>query len=135
MKHQAEGVLDAAAIAKATIQTLSDLNVTLAPIIGEVGVEVLFKRSIYLTSKTFPWLITTEHQGGTSDLLASLNLRLAERDKNEAIEASSVLLTGFTELLTTLLGDSLVATLLGSLDEPLALSSNQIKVPKQDTMP
>src|SRR5680860_65105 len=121
MEHQAEGALDA----NATIQTLRQMNVILTPVIGEVGVNVLFKRSLQLTSKTFPWLTTAENHGDTGDFLASLGARLAGRDTNVAVEASSALLAGFTELLATLIGDSLVETLLGSLSAPLAPPSRQ----------
>ncbi len=121
------------AVAKATIQTLHQVNVILTPVIGEVGFNVLFKRSLHLTSRTFPWLTIAENRGDTGDLFASLGERLAGRDTNEAVEASSALLTGFTELLATLIGDSLVETLLGSLSASLAPSSKQDTTPKQDT--
>lgn len=125
MEHQADGAIDASAVANATIQTLRQVNVILAPVIGEVGVNVLFKRSLHLTSRTFPWLTIAEHQGDTGDLLASLSARLAGRDTNEAVEASSALLAGFTELLATLIGDSLVETLLGPLSASLTPFSQQ----------
>src|SRR5680860_19896 len=37
MAHQAEGALDAGAVANATIQTLRQVSVILTPVIGEVG--------------------------------------------------------------------------------------------------
>ena len=133
MEHQAESALDAGVVANATIQTLRQVNVTLTPVIGEVGVNVLFKRALHLTSRTFPWLAVAESHRDTSDFIASLGARLAGRDTNEAVEASSALLAGFTELLANLIGDSLVETLLGSLSAPLAPSSRQETTPKQDT--
>ena len=133
MEHQSEGTPDAGAVANATIQTLRQVNVILTPVIGEVGVNVLFKRSLHLTNRTFPWLTTAENHEDTGDFLASLGARLAGRDTNEAVEVSSALLAGFTELLATLIGDSLVETLLGSNDAPLAPSSRQETTPKQDT--
>ncbi len=133
MERQSAGALNAGAVAKVTIQTLSKVDVILTPVIGEVGVNVLFKRSLHLTSRTFPWLTIAENHGDTGDLLASLGARLAGRDTNEAVEASSALLAGFTELLATLIGESLVETLLGSLSASLAPSSKQETTPKQDT--
>ena len=125
MERQADGALDASAVANNTIQTLRQVNVILTPVIGEVGVNVLFKRSLHLTSRTFPWLTIAEHQGDTGDLLANLRARLAGRDTNEAVEASSALLVGFTELLATLIGDSLVETLLAPLSASLTPFSTQ----------
>ena len=133
MEHQAEVAFDAGAVARSAIQTLHQVNVILTPVIGEVGVNVLFKRSLHLTSRTFPGLTIAENHGDTSDLLASLGERLANRDANEATEASSAVLAGFTDLLATLIGNSLVETLLRSNGAPLAPSSKQDTTPKQDT--
>jgi len=133
MEQHPEGALNAGPVAKATTQTLRQVNAILSPVIGEVGVNVLFKRSIHLTSRTFPWLTIEKNHGDTGDLLASLNERLAGRNTNEAVEASSALLLGFTELLATLIGDSLVDTLLGSLSAYLTPFSKQVTTPKQDT--
>ena len=133
MEHQAEGALDAGAVANTTIQTLREVNIILTPVIGEVGVNVLFKRALHLTSRTFPWLAVAENHRDTSDFLASFGERLAGRDTNESVEASSALLAGFTELLANLIGDSLVETLLDSVSASLAPSSKQETTPKQDT--
>jgi hypothetical protein len=135
MELQAGDALDADAVANATFQTLHQVNVILTPVIGEMGVNVLFKRSLHLTSKSFPWLTIAENHGDTGDLLASLDTRLAGRDRHEATEASSALLADFTALLATLIGDSLVETLLGSLSEPLSPSSKRETTPEQDTTP
>lgn len=135
MEHQSEGAPDAGAVAIETIQTLLQVNVILTPVIGEAGVNVLFKRSLHLTSRAFLWLTFAENHPDTGDLLASLSARLAGRDTNEAVEASSALLAGFTELLATLIGDDLVEILLGSLSVSPALSSKQETTPQQDTTP
>lgn len=123
---------ESGAVADATIQTLIHMNVILIPIIGEVGCNVLFKRSLHLSSRTFPWLAIAENYEDTDDLFTSINARLANRHTNEAIEASSALLAGFTELLATLIGDSLVEILLGSLNKSQTPSSKQKKTSKQD---
>jgi hypothetical protein len=135
MEHQVGDALDADAVANATFQTLHQVNVILTPVIGEMGVNVLFKRSLHLTSRSFPWLTIAENHGDTGDLLASLDTRLADRDRHEATEASSALLADFTALLATLIGESLVETLLGSLSDSLAPSSKRETTPEQDTTP
>jgi hypothetical protein len=133
VKHQAEGAVDAGAVAKATSKTLGEVNVILTPVIGELGVNVLLKRSLHRTSRVFPWLTILENHENTGDFLESLRERLAGRNTNEAVEASSALLAGFTELLASLIGDPLVDTLLGSLRASLAPSSKKGTTPKQDT--
>lgn len=130
--QHAEDVADASAVADATIQTLMHMNVILTPIIGEVGCNALFKRSLHLSSRTYPWLAISENQEDTIDFFASVNARLAKRNTNETIKASSALLEGFTELLSTLIGDTLVETLLGSLNESQTPSPKQKKTSKQD---
>ncbi|HTN35118.1 MAG TPA: hypothetical protein VL091_14010 [Marinobacter sp.] len=133
--YQNEGAVDAGGIAENTIQILLRVNAILTPVIGELGVNALFKRALHLTSKSFPWLTPAETQLDTSDLLEALSARLAGRNVNEAAEARSVLLADFTELLTTLIGHSLVETLLGSLSASLSPSFNQKTAPSQDTTP
>lgn len=125
MKHRAKGAHDGGAVAEATILVLRQVNFKLAPVIGERGVNVLFKRSLHLTSRAFPWLIIAGDYGDDADPLTSLSECLAERDANEATDASSTLLVSFTELLESLIGESLAETLLGPPSGSLSLSSKQ----------
>ncbi len=105
---------DASDVAEATLHIWRQMATWLAPVIGVRGVEVLFSRTLHLTSRTFPQLIIAEDQHrDIISLLASLKVRLIEGNKtNDAIEASSCLLVTFTELLATLIGKSLTEQLL-----------------------
>lgn len=132
-KRQSEGSINAATVAKATSRTLGEVNVILTPVIGELGVNVLLKRSLHLTSRAYPWLAMVEKQENTGDFLDSLRDRLAERDTPLAVEASSALLSDFTELLASLIGHSLVDTLLEPLSASLTPSYKTGTPPEQDT--
>ena len=63
---------DASAVAEATLSTWRQVAVRLAPVIGARGVDVLFSRSLHLTSKAFPWLAMVGDHGDGAALLAGL---------------------------------------------------------------
>jgi hypothetical protein len=65
-----------------------------------------------MTSTTYRWLAVGEDRGGRADALPSLAECLARQDPATAAEASYTLLLTFTELLTTLIGESLTTRLL-----------------------
>lgn len=111
--HRAGNVPDAGAVANATLELWNQVAALLAPVIGTRGVDVLFSRSLYLTGSVFPLLvIAAGDQRDMADLLGGVNARLASCETNEAIEASHALLVTFTELLATLIGESLTEQLL-----------------------
>lgn len=113
---------DANAVAEATIFTWHKVAARIVPVIGVGGSDVLFNRSLHLTCMAFPWLtIVGDHRDSTA-LLANLKERLAGSDTTVATEASYTLLATFTEMLTTLIGESLTARLLG----PVWVSSSPV---------
>jgi hypothetical protein len=111
LAHRAGAAPDARAVAAAITDTWSRVAALLTPMIGARGVDAIFRRSLYLTSKTFPWLAVGEEHGDDAALLANLTARLAGRDPDGAAEAGCTLLLNFLELLTTLIGESLTERL------------------------
>ena len=105
-------VSDASAVAEATVSTWLQMSSLLTPVIGARGVDVIFRRSLYLTATSFPWLVVIWDQGSNAALLASLKLCLVGHSADEAIEAGYTLLLTFTELLSTLIGESLSRSIL-----------------------
>ena len=65
LAQRAGGAADAKAVAEAAISTWQAASVRLALVIGGQGVDVLIRRSLYLTGKTFPWLAVAGGGGGT----------------------------------------------------------------------
>jgi hypothetical protein len=103
---------DASAVAEATASIWRQVAALLTPVLGARGVDVIFRRTLALTSKTFPWLASAEEQGDSTALLVSLKAQLAGQEAEVAAEAACALLMTFFELLTTLLGESLTERLL-----------------------
>ena len=111
LTHHAGKKAEATAIA--TLHTWSLIATRLAPVIGARGVDVLFRRALHLTQSTFPALMIVGGEDKESAaLLAKIKVCLAECKPTDAAEASYTLLVNFTELLTPLIGESLVTRLL-----------------------
>jgi hypothetical protein len=111
LAHRAGSAADASAIAEATASTWRQVAALLTPVIGAQGVDVIFRRALSLTSKAFPCLAFGEEHGDSAALLVSLKVHLASRDTATAAEAGCTLMVTFIELLTTLIGESLIERL------------------------
>jgi hypothetical protein len=103
---------NASAIAAATVTIWPQISARLAPVIGAGGVDVLLDRSLHLTSASFPWLTRDADRGRTS-ALDGIKTCLGRQEASAALAASGELLSAFSELLATLIGDSLTDRLLG----------------------
>jgi len=102
----------ASSVAEATLDTWQQVVAQLASVIGVRGVDALFSHSLHVTSKDFPWLAIDGNHGNSAALLVSLKACLADRESAAAAEASYALLVNFTELLASLIGESLTEHLL-----------------------
>ncbi len=111
LAHRAGDAPDASTVVEATASTWRQVAALLTPVIGERGVDVIFKRALSLMSKAFPWLDFGEENGDSAALLESLRLQLAGRDTATAAEAGCTLIVTFIEILTTLIGESLTERL------------------------
>jgi len=117
---------DAGMVAEATLIIWRRMAALLAPVIGVRGVDVLFSRALQLTSKAFPCLAIAGAQGDSAVLLANLKAKLAANATNDAMEAGHALLVTFTELLSTLIGESLTERLLSPvLASPAPISEQE----------
>ena len=103
---------DASAIAEATLGTWQEVAARLEPLIGTGGVDILFGRSLNLTSRSFPCLALASDYGDSVTSLASFRATVENMDVAVAIEASNALLVIFTEMLATMVGESLTERLL-----------------------
>ncbi len=83
----------------------------LSPVIGALGMDVLLRRSLDLTSANYPWLEPTTKAADRAAMRASLNALLAERAPDVAEKVESTVLTTFVELLANLIGQSLAERL------------------------
>jgi hypothetical protein len=111
--------------AEATASTWRLVTEQLAPVIGARGLDVLFSHALHQTSAAFPWLEVAVDRGGSASPLPSLMVCLAGQQTSIAAEASYTLLATFTELLATLIGESLTTRLLGPVWADPSLPSGQ----------
>jgi len=125
LTRRAGGARDASTVGEATLGTWQQVAARLEPIIGARGVDVLFRRAMHQTSTAFPWLALSGDNENSAALLASLKARLAGRETDASAEASIALLVNFTELLATLIGESLADSLLGPVWAPWSPRSEQ----------
>jgi hypothetical protein len=125
LMHRARDARDASTVAETTLSIWQQVAARLALIIGGRGVDVLFRRGLHLTSTAFPWLAIAEDHRNSAALLASLKARLAGREPDVAAEASIALLATCTDLLATLIGESLTDSLLGPVWAPRSPPSEQ----------
>jgi hypothetical protein len=106
---------DAVAIAAAAISLWQEVDVALAPIIGQPGVAALYKRSLYLTLVDHPCLVTAYEGLLRPGDFAGLETALSQQTPAEAAAAMAALLSTFHDLLTHLIGGSLFERLLRSV--------------------
>jgi hypothetical protein len=116
-------LLDADATAQEAAVMWRLVAAQLTPVIGARGLEVLFGRALHKTNAAFPWLAVSADRGGSGGPLPSVAVCLARQDPATAAEASRKLLLTFTELLTTLIGESLTRRLLAPVWANPSLSS------------
>ena len=120
---------DAPAMAEVTVNVCRDIAVRLAVVLGARGVDMLFRRSVHLATAQFPWLAMRGEDGASDVVFARLREVLARQERTVAAEASYTLLVTFTELLATLIGESLTETLLSSVWVPASPRTDQENVP------
>jgi hypothetical protein len=102
-------------IANTILSTWQDVDVGLRPIIGPRGVAALYKRTLYLTSRTYPWLAGAHEGTHTIIDFDALKAAFEQQNDSDAADAGNALLETFYELLTTLVGTSLTKRLLRSI--------------------
>lgn len=110
--REAENNASAAAFANTMVWAWRDIHLVLVPIVGELGVAALYDRSLHLTAKAFPWLATPPGGIHTSIDLDALHAVLTVRGLATASAGGNALLRTFHDLLSNLIGSSLIERLL-----------------------
>lgn len=101
-------------IADAAIGHWEKLADEIVSIVGETGFASLYDRSVHQAQSTFPWLPPGASPAQPRHRFAELGLRLAEQTPADARAAHSLLLTLFTDILASLIGEQLTAGILRS---------------------
>ena len=113
-------------VAAMAVALWKDVGRALSPIIGQAGVDALFKRSIYLSRDEQSCLASVLDNPAQPDALAALQTALAQQSGATAAAANIVLLQNFQDLLTSLIGLSLTERLLRPVwDKPSSGQAEQ----------
>ncbi len=82
--------------------------------VGVGGFTSLYARSVYLAQSTFPWLRDGSLTPETGSRFTELKISLDEQTPVIAREANCLLLITFTDILASLIGEHLTASILRS---------------------
>ena len=126
LAQDAENCVDAAQVADKILLSLREID-DASPVIGKGGVAALFRRSLYLTGRSYPSLAAIHAGDATAIDSAALKSELAQQSSATATEFGVALLQTLDEVMTSLVGSSLTDRLLGSM-----WSNLSIKTPAQD---
>ncbi|MBW8329152.1 MAG: hypothetical protein K0M48_08410 [Thiobacillus sp.] len=101
-------------IADAAMDLWEKLADEIFSIVGEAGFDSLYERSVHLAHPTFPWLPPCPSPPQAHHRFAELRARLADQTPAQARAANSLLLTSFTDILASLIGEQLTSSILRS---------------------
>lgn len=99
-------------VADAAINLWEPMAAQIISIVGEGGFNSLYARSVFLTQPTFPWLAASLLSPQTDRRFAKLKMSLEAQSPSQAIEANSLLLITFTDILASLIGEQLTTSIL-----------------------
>ncbi|MEG3191527.1 hypothetical protein [Lysobacter sp. D1-1-M9] len=115
LTHRAENGADAEQIADAIVSIWQQIEAALRPILGQRGVDSLYRRSLHLAGLAHPWLAGI-HEGRPDALdFEALKSALVQQSSAAAAAAGGALLQTFHDLLAGLLGPALTDRLLHSV--------------------
>ena len=112
LAQRAGSAAGASALAAAAQRAYDNLAQVAAPLIGQVGVDALTGRTLYLAQRKYPWLVHTREPEQWKGPFAQIVFCLERQDPAVATEAAGAVLTIFTGLLVTFIGEPLTARLL-----------------------
>lgn len=106
------------------------LQEALVPIIGHAGFVALYQRCLHLAGPQHPWLSQAENVAPGAFSFEPLQRALSQQPPHDAAAVQALLLRSFLDILTNLIGPSLVQRLLGT-----AVVASFEPPPEQDSPP
>lgn len=100
------------AVAEVSVGLWLQLSKSLVAIIGQEGFEALYDRSLHLASEAHRWLVDEVPHASESTRFERLHSALQSKDLAEATSATVLLLSTFTGILSTLIGQQLTTNIL-----------------------
>ena len=98
----------------AAVDLWEQMAAQLILIIGAGGFDSLFARSVFLSQSTYPWLAARSEPPQTEYRFADLEKNLQAQSPALAREANCLLLITFTDILDSMIGESLTIRILNS---------------------
>lgn len=99
-------------VTDAAILLWEQMAAQLILIVGDEGFDSLYARSVSLSRSTFPWLAASSSLPSDGPRFAELKMSLEDQTPEQAIEAHHLLLTTFTDVLASLIGEQLTTRIL-----------------------
>jgi hypothetical protein len=100
------------AIATAVQRAYDDLAQAAVPLIGQVGINALTGRMLYLVHPTYPWLAVPHDPGEWTGPLAPIIAGLKQQTPAIAMDAAGAMFATLAGLIATLIGEPLATQLL-----------------------
>jgi hypothetical protein len=102
----------AEALAVAAQRAYDDLTRESATLIGQVGIDALTGRTLYLAQRQYPWLVQTPEPDQWRGPFAQIVFCLQRQDRAVATEAAGAVFATLAGLLVTFIGEPLTTSLL-----------------------
>lgn len=113
---------------QAQIILWEQMSVQIILIVGEDGFHSLFARSVFLIHSKFPWITSDTWTAPFDHRFAVLKTNLQTQTATVAVEANCALLVTLTDILASLIGEPLTASILGSAwGHPAQISADKDK--------
>lgn len=100
-------------VADTAIKVWEQMAIQIILIVGEDGFNALYARSLFLAQSTFPALATGPLAPQSDNRFAGLKTSLEAQNSAQASEATTLLLITFTDILSSLVGETLTTHILG----------------------
>ena len=112
LAQHAGSAAGAEALAAAAQRAYDDLARVSAPLIGQVGVDALTGRTLYLAQRKYPWLVHTREPEQWKGPFDQIVFCLERQDPAVATEAAGAVFATLTGLLVSFIGEPLTMRLL-----------------------
>jgi hypothetical protein len=99
-------------VATAVQHAYDDLARAAAPLIGQVGIDALTGRMLYLVNRKYPWIALTHEAGEWTGPLAPVIACLKQQTPAIAMDAAGAMFATLAGLIATLVGEPLATHLL-----------------------
>ena len=119
LRHAAQGA-EISRIAESAAALWQEVDRALSPIIGALGVNAIYRRSVNVIRAHYPWLHGAYEEATDGEPFAVLKSAFKQQSPMMAATANGALLQAFYNVLEQLIGGSLTTRLLEpALNKPL----------------